>query len=151
MKIAHSTVQPPGLGPTRPVASRANAAAGTGIPSAANAPTSADDAAKPAITAAQSGQKTTPPGLERVLARLQSSAAPERNAGQTKALETISRNIARYVETQAIGEAPVAVPPSDPAPVPAAPSAPATDAAAATDATENSNPPDATAAVNETA
>lgn len=46
--------------------------------------------------------KPVPPGLERVQARLQSVPAAERNAGQANATDRISRNIARYAETQAI-------------------------------------------------
>lgn len=45
-------------------------------------------------------QKTAPPGLERALARLQSLPAP--NAGQANATDQISRNLARYAQTQAI-------------------------------------------------
>lgn len=52
-------------------------------------------------------QKTAPPGLERVLARLQSLPAP--NAGQANATDQISRNLARYAQTQAIS-APTALP-----------------------------------------
>lgn len=59
---------------------------------------------KPEKALAQGEQKTTPPGLERVLARLQSLFEP--TAGQTNATDRISRNIARYAETQAIGAAP---------------------------------------------
>lgn len=65
--------------------------------------------AKPEKTLAQGEQKTAPPGLERALARLQS--LPEQNAGQANAADRISRNIARYAETQAIGT-PAATPPA---------------------------------------
>ena len=56
---------------------------------------------KPEKSLAQNEQKTAPPGLERALARLQS--LPEPTAGQTNATDRISRNLARYADTQAIG------------------------------------------------
>lgn len=55
-------------------------------------------------------QKTVPPGRERVQARLQSGAAADRNAGQATATDRISRNIARYAETQAIAPPPTTDP-----------------------------------------
>lgn len=61
---------------------------------------------KPEKALAQSEQKTTPPGLERVLARLQSLFEP--TSRQTNATDLISRNIARYAQTQTISTAPVA-------------------------------------------
>lgn len=63
---------------------------------------------------AQGVQKTAPPGLERALSHLQSLPAP--NAGQANATDRISRNLARYAETQAIGTPP-ALPPAAPTPV----------------------------------
>lgn len=72
---------------------------------------------KPAKTAGAGEQKTVPPGLERVQARLQSVPAAERNAGQATATDRISRNIARYAETQAI-----VPPPAPPVTDPVAPS-----------------------------
>jgi hypothetical protein len=62
--------------------------------------------AKPEHALAQGEQKTAPPGLERVLVRLQSLSNP--TAGQSNATDRISRNLARYTETQAISTAPVA-------------------------------------------
>lgn len=61
---------------------------------------------KPENALAQGEQKTAPPGLERVLARLQSLSNP--NAGQSNATDRISRNLARYADTQAISTAPAA-------------------------------------------
>jgi hypothetical protein len=58
---------------------------------------------KPAKTTGAGEQKAVPPGLERVQARQQSVPAADRNAGQATAAERISRNIARYAETQALG------------------------------------------------
>lgn len=66
----------------------------------------ANKAAKPENTHAQGEQKTAPPGLERVLARLQGLSNP--NTGQSNATDRISRNLARYTQTQAISTAPVA-------------------------------------------
>ncbi len=92
MKIAASAIQPIVREPVKPSAARAQTS----------------DAAKPAKAVDLGGQKTTPPGLERALARLQS--LPERNAGQANAMDRISRNIARYAETQALGAPPVVTP-----------------------------------------
>jgi hypothetical protein len=58
--------------------------------------------------------KTAPPGLERALARLQAMEAGERTAGQTNAMDKIGRNLARYMENQAIVVAPAPEAPSTP-------------------------------------
>jgi hypothetical protein len=50
--------------------------------------------------------KTTPPGLERALARLQAMEEGQRTAGQTNAMDRIGRNLARYIETQAMAGTP---------------------------------------------
>lgn len=71
-------------------------------------PTRADDSVKPKKTTGSGEQKSVPPGLERALARLQSLPAP--NTGQANATDRISRNIARYAETQAIGTPPAPPP-----------------------------------------
>lgn len=63
--------------------------------------------AKPENVTAQGEQKTAPPGLVRVLARLRILGHPD-NAGQSNATDRISRNLARYTDTQAIMAAPVA-------------------------------------------
>lgn len=68
----------------------------------------AKKAAKPENTQTQGEPKAAPPGLERVLARLQGLSNP--NAGQSNATDRISRNLARYTETQAISTEPVASP-----------------------------------------
>lgn len=64
------------------------------------------------------GRKALPPGLERVQARLQGLG--ERTAGQATALDRISRNIARYQETQALATPPTPEPEVSPLPTPAA-------------------------------
>jgi hypothetical protein len=131
MKIAPDTIQPFNREPAKPAALRAhavaNSAVGPGTPSSANATGQANDPAKPPKAVDQGGQKAVPPGLERVLARLQ--GLPERNAGQANALDRINRNIARYVETQALGKPPAAAPV---APTPT----PASDAVGSANATE---------------
>ncbi len=70
---------------------------------------------KAAKTTGTGEQKAVPPGLERVQARLQSVPAADRNAGQATATDRISRNIARYAETQAIVTPPVTAPVTQPA------------------------------------
>lgn len=63
--------------------------------------------AEPTKALDQSGQKVTPPGLERALAHLQSVPESERTAGQTNAMDRIGRNIARYTETESLSASPV--------------------------------------------
>lgn len=60
-----------------------------------------------ANSAANSGRKDVPPGLERVLNGLQSTPAADLTGGQMNAMTKISRNIARYLEVQAMGGGPV--------------------------------------------
>lgn len=74
-----------------------------------------------AQTPTEKPAKTAPPGLEKVLARLE-AMGENRTQGQGVAMDRISRNLARYAENQAL------------APVPAPAPAPVEDAAP--DATE---------------
>lgn len=74
-----------------------------------------------AQTPTEKPAKTAPPGLEKVLARLE-AMGESRTQGQGVAMDRISRNLARYAENQAL------------APVPAPAPAPVEDAAP--DATE---------------
>lgn len=139
MKISHSTVHHHYHRGSAQVASAradvlrgdtpAGAAPGSETPSPATPATSANESARPAKAADAGGQKAVPPGLERVLARLQDNASPARNGGQANALDRISRNIARYVENQAMAEPPPAV-------VPAPTSPPVADAGGSTTTTE---------------
>jgi hypothetical protein len=70
--------------------------------------------------------KTAPPGLERALARLQAMDESERTAGQTNAMDKIGRNLARYIENQAIAATPAPeVPPAPVLEVEAVPADPA--------------------------
>lgn len=118
MKVALNTPQPASREHARPAAVQANAAASptalAGVPPSADAADRVRDPAKPAKLADKGGQKDTPPGLERVLARLQNIPLPERTAGQSKALEQVARNIARYVANQAMAAPPVDAPPGAP-------------------------------------
>lgn len=88
-----------------------------------------------AQTPTEKPAKTAPPGLEKVLARLE-AMGESRTQGQGVAMDRISRNLARYAENQALAPAPA------PAPAPvedAAPdtTSPVTEAPAETpDATE---------------
>ena len=88
-----------------------------------------------AQTPTEKPAKTAPPGLEKVLARLEATGE-SRTQGQGVAMDRISRNLARYAENQALAPAPA------PAPAPvehAAPdsTSPVTEAPAETpDATE---------------
>ena len=69
---------------------------------------------KPTKITGSGEQKAVPPGLERAQARLQSVPAADRNHGQATAADRISRNIARYAETQAIVPPPVTAPVTPP-------------------------------------
>lgn len=68
------------------------------------------ESAKASKTTGSGESKPIPPGLARVQARMQSVPAVDRNNGQATALDRISRNIARYAETQAIVPPPVTAP-----------------------------------------
>ena len=106
MRISSNALQQMNQEATRAMARHAKAesapSAGADKAPAANPP-SPDT--RPAKNAPQ-GSKPVPPGLDRVLTRLQSLPASEMNSGKTSALASISRNIARYVEMQSIGSAP---------------------------------------------
>ena len=65
-------------------------------------------------TTTEKPAKTAPPGLEKVLARLQ-DMGESRTQGQNVAMDRISRNLARYAENQALAPAPAPAP--EPAPV----------------------------------
>ncbi|HEX5801384.1 MAG TPA: hypothetical protein VFY24_00055 [Azospira sp.] len=68
-------------------------------------PAAADAAAQQAPAAAKNAgtqeAKAVPPGLEKVQARLQEITPEDRTRGQSTALASIERNIARYAEQQA--------------------------------------------------
>lgn len=61
---------------------------------------------KPTDAIDHGGKKSAPPGLERALARLQTAPEVDRNAGHTNAIEKLSRNLARYAETEALAAPP---------------------------------------------
>jgi hypothetical protein len=98
---------------------------------------------KAAKTTGAGEQKTVPSGLERVQARLQSAPAADRNAGQATATDRVSRNIARYAETQAIVTTPVTVPVTQPA-LPTAPTESTTASTPTPDADTNTTAESAT-------
>jgi hypothetical protein len=62
-----------------------------------------------AQTSAEKPAKTAPPGLEKVLARLE-AMGESRTQGQSVAMDRISRNLARYAENQALAPAPAPAP-----------------------------------------
>jgi len=72
-----------------------------------------------ASTPTEKPAKTAPPGLEKVLARLE-AMGESRTQGQGVAMDRISRNLARYAENQALAPAPA------PAPAPVEDAAPDT-------------------------
>jgi len=72
-----------------------------------------------AQTPTEKPAKTAPPGLEKVLARLE-AMGESRTQGQGVAMDRISRNLARYAENQALAPAPA------PAPAPVEDAAPDT-------------------------
>lgn len=80
-------------------------------------PTSSQGAS--ANAASPHGRKDVPPGLQRVLDRLQSTSSDDLSRGQSNAASMISRNISRYLEVQAMAEPQSASPtePQVPAPV----------------------------------
>lgn len=81
----------------------------------AEAGTAPEKAAAPAAVAG----RQLPPGLDRVMARLEAMPPESRNAGQSNALERISRNIARYQEHHGIATPAPTVPENPPAETPA--------------------------------
>jgi hypothetical protein len=85
----------------------------------------APPAAPPANPAAQPRRPDSPPGLEKVLQRLQGMA--DLNKGQTNAMQRIERNLSRYTEMQALADppppAPITEPEATPTPTPDAPPA----------------------------
>lgn len=91
MKIAPNSELPFNRESRRPSANHGN-----GTPRAEN----------PAPSSPVSRERAQPPGLSRTLSRLQGIPESERTAGQSNAITRISRNIARYVETAAIGASP---------------------------------------------
>lgn len=109
-------------------------------------PSFAREPAKASKTTGAGESKPVPPGLERVQARMQSVPAADRNAGQATALDRISRNIARYAETQAIVPPPPATVPVTPpvvadsattAPVDTTPATPVPAASATVEGTDS--------------
>ncbi|GAB3185825.1 hypothetical protein [Hydrogenophaga aquatica] len=68
-----------------------------------------------AQTPTEKPAKTAPPGLEKVLARLE-AMGESRTQGQGVAMDRISRNLARYAENQALAPAPAPAPVEDTAP-----------------------------------
>lgn len=106
-------------------------------------PSFARETAKTSKTTGSGESKPVPPGLVRVQARMQNVPATDRNNGQATALDRISRNIARYTETQAIVPPPVTVPVAPPevadststAPVDTPASTPAPDTSATNEGT----------------
>lgn len=92
-------------------------------------PSQANRAGKPAGGEAgvppsvEASAKTAPPGLERVLARLESLGEAGRTQGQNQAMDRIARNLARYQENQALAPLPEPAPivPEAEAPAPADP------------------------------
>ena len=79
----------------------------------------------PTSTSAEStvtlSAKKVPPGLQRVAARLESLGAEGRSPGQSNAFAQITRNLQRYVDTQALAPLPPPTVTPDPVPVPTPP------------------------------
>lgn len=135
MRVPPTAIQPLAREYGKPAAGRGhaetNAASGSGTPAPAQTSSPASEPAAAAhAPGAHSGPKAAPPGLERVLARLQSVPEADRNTGQAMATSRISRNLDRYRETQALVQAPA----TDPAPpVPETTSTPDTPADSASE------------------
>lgn len=75
-------------------------------PEAAPAPT-------PSVTLEVSG-KTAPPGLQRVLAKLEALGEEGRSRGQNQAMDRVARNLARYQENQSVAPLPLPPEPLEP-------------------------------------
>lgn len=109
MKITSTSVMPIHREPAKPAAAQIAKA------------TQATDTATPAPSTESSGhaqQKAAPPGLERALSRLQGIPDQDRTNGQSNAISSISRNLARYRETEAISTPPVTTTTDGAAPLP---------------------------------
>lgn len=106
----------------------AKARSGAVVPHDAAAPAPAAPAATSISTAVPASVESTvdmaarkqPPGLVRVAARLEAMGIEGRTRGQSNALEQITRNLQRYIETQGLATPP-APSPDVPAVLPAMP------------------------------
>ncbi|TSE26941.1 hypothetical protein [Tepidimonas aquatica] len=78
-----------------PRASTTRATAGDTAPAATDSPTA---------TSKADGASSGPPGLQRVLQRLQALPADTRSPGQQQALTRIERNLQRYLEHQGLAD-----------------------------------------------
>lgn len=114
MRIANSTISTHSLAHPKPGHAQGKALGHEGRDLRAAPPAEPPKAANVAET---SGKKITPPGLERVLERLQSIATDERTHGQGIALDRIARNIQKYIEVRDV----VGTPETAPAPSPTEP------------------------------
>jgi hypothetical protein len=100
-------------------ADSAQAAAPTPTSAPTVGPTAAPSSAPmlaPIESTIEIAARKLPPGLVRVAARLEAMGVEGRTGGQSNALERITRNLQRYVETQEMA--------TPPAPLPEAPVAP---------------------------
>jgi hypothetical protein len=127
MRISPIAIQPFVREHGKPVTARghaeANAASGSNTPAATRTPKPAKDVIPSASVQTQTEPKTTPPGLERALSRLE----PARNAGQARVYERISGHIARYLETQTLASSSIKTPvPMTQSPAPEAAASPDT-------------------------
>jgi hypothetical protein len=108
-------------------------AAGSDAAMQVSTPEPASPAAAPVNTAAPAPVESTvdraarklPPGLVRVAARFEAIGSEARSGGQSNALERITRNLQRYMETQGLA--------TPPAPLPAVPDAAPTTSGSSTD------------------
>lgn len=99
MKVTSTSLPPVARELARPAAAgRSNGS--SAAPAAATA-TGTQDAPAAAKNAGAQEAKAVPPGLEKVQARLQEITPEDRTRGQSNALASIERNIARYAEQQA--------------------------------------------------
>lgn len=93
-RVFNPTKTFPGNAPTQ-----ANEAATTGRPDAANI---AAEAAAASTSGKKDSEKLTPAGLLAAQVRFSTMNPDEMTKGQTQALESINRNIARYQELQPV-------------------------------------------------
>jgi len=116
MKIQPNNLQALSHAATRAKPNSSNESAASAISGSSTPAETASPESAAVGLAKSAGQvpKLLPPGLERVLERLQAAALAKPNTGQTNALASITRNIDRYQAVQSMGNTSGNLPPLTP-------------------------------------